>query len=286
MLSYQHGYHAGHFADVHKHVALCLALQHLTAKPAPFCVLDTHAGAGHYDLTSARAAKTGEWQGGIGRLWNHAAQSAGLSLYLEQVRNSNPDGVAHPRVYPGSPLLALGMARPGDRVVAMELHPAEHAAARRAFKGYANAQLHRRDGFEGVVALVPPPERRGLVLIDPSYELKEDYARVPDCAARILARWRDALIMTWFPILPEARHEALVDALAGLATAGREVLLDCLYGPPRPRGMGGSGLVIVNPPWHFAERLADAGREAATALFGASGRHEGRLLGTVTEIEA
>ncbi len=286
MLSYQHGYHAGSFADIHKHVALCLLLRHLLTKPTPFCVLDSHGGAGRYDLTGAQAAKTGEWQAGIGRLWDQAPQSSGLSLYLEQVRKANPAGAAQPQVYPGSPLLALAMARPEDRVVAIELHPAEYAAARRALKGHANAELHRRDGFEGARALVPPVERRGLVLIDPAYELKDDYAKVPYCAASILARWREAIIVAWFPILPEARHEALIAAFENIGVQGPEILLDCLSGPPPARGMRGSGLVVVNPPWHFAENMAEAGGEAAAMLFGALGRHEARMLGTAKRVEA
>jgi 23S rRNA (adenine2030-N6)-methyltransferase len=286
MLSYQHGYHAGNFADVHKHAALCLLLRHLLLKPTPFCVLDSHGGAGRYDLTGAQAAKTGEWQSGIGHLWGKAPRSAGLSLYLEQVRALNPAGALRPLVYPGSPLLSLAMGRPCDRVVLMELHPAEHAALRRALKGHANAELHRRDGFEGVRALVPPAERRGLVLMDPAYEMKDDYARVPDCAARILARWRDAIIVAWFPILPEARHEALITAFEKLAVTGREILLDCLFTPRRKRGMAGSGLVVVNPPWHFADNLAEAGGEAAALLFGAAGRHEARMLATAKTVKA
>jgi 23S rRNA (adenine2030-N6)-methyltransferase len=178
------------------------------------------------------------------------------------------------------------MARPGDRVVVMELHPAEHAAARRALKGHANAELHRRDAFEGARALVPPKERRGLVLFDPAYELKDDYARVPDCAAAILSRWRDAIIVAWFPILPEAHDEALIAAFERLAASGREVLLDCLFAPKRARGMGGSGLVVVNPPWHFADNLAEAGDEAAAMLFGAAGRHEARMLGAAKTVKA
>lgn len=286
MLSYQHGYHAGNFADVHKHVALCLLLRHLLVKPAPFCVFDSHGGAGRYDLTGAQAAKTGEWQSGIGRLWGKTPRSVGLALYLEQVRKLNPAGAPRPMAYPGSPLLALALARPCDRVVMMELHPAEYAAARRALKGYANAELHRRDGFEGVRALVPPAERRGLVLIDPSYEMKDDYAKVPDCAARILSRWRDAVIVAWFPILPEARHDSLIAAFEKLAASGREVLLDCLFTPRRPRGMTGSGLVVVNPPWHFADNLVEAGGEAAAMLFDASGRHEARMLAMAKEARA
>lgn len=278
MLSYQHGYHAGGFADVHKHVALCLALRHLADKPAPFCVIDSHAGAARYDLAGPQAAKTGEWQGGIGRLWHQDARSDGLRLYLERVRAANPPGAARPVAYPGSPLLAAGMMRATDSLIAVERHPAELAALRRALGNRDNVHIHARDGFEAVPALVPPPERRGLVLVDPSYELKDDYREVPAMVARAFKRWRHGIHLIWFPVLAEARHEAMVEALAALAAPGREVHLDLLSGPSPARGMGASGLLVVNPPFRFAQALAEAGREAAAALFGAQGRHEGRPL--------
>ncbi len=273
MLSYQHGYHAGGLADVHKHTALALVLRHLLAKPSPFCMIDTHAGAGTYDLASEQAAKTGEWKDGIGRLVaGPKPKSAGLALYLDAIRAFNGPGALVR--YPGSPMIALHAARACDRLVAMELHPAEHAALRAALQPFRNAHVHKRDGFVGLPALVPPLERRGLVLIDPSYEMKDDYARVPDVVARALKRWRAGIYMAWYPILPEGRHEILRAGFAAIAATGVPVLEAELLGPPRPRGLIGTGLAVVNPPHRFEDALAEAGAELAARLFSKdAGRH-------------
>ncbi len=283
MLSYQHGYHAGGLADVHKHAALLLALRHLRAKPSPFCVIDTHAGAGAYDLAGPQAAKTGEWREGIGRLLaGGPARSEGLAAYLAAVRafaGAGATGEAGLARYPGSPLVALGGMRATDRLIALELHPAEHAALAAALARRRNVHLHRRDGFEGLVALVPPLERRGLVLIDPSYEVKDDYARVPAVVARALRRWRGGIYLAWYPILPEGRHAALLEGFAAIAADGVPVLAAELRGPARLRGLVGSGFAAVNPPHGFDAALAEAGTEMAEHLFArGTGRHDLRAL--------
>lgn len=273
MLSYQHGYHAGGLADVHKHTALALILRHLLGKPSPFCVIDTHAGAGAYDLGSEQAAKTGEWRDGVGRLLSGAKpRSSGLVLYTDTVRSFNgPGALAR---YPGSPVIAARMVRACDRVLAMELHPAEHAALRVALRPFANAHVHKRDGFQGLAALVPPLERRGVVLIDPSYEVKDDYSRVPDTVAQALKRWQTGIYLVWYPILPEGRHAALLAGFADIAASGVTVTTAELFGPVRPRGLIGTGLVVVNPPYRFDNALAEAGAEMAERLFpGGEGRH-------------
>jgi 23S rRNA (adenine2030-N6)-methyltransferase len=284
MLSYQHGYHAGHFADVHKHTALCLILRRLARVPTPFAFIDTHAGRGRYDLLGSQAAKTSEWRSGIGKLWGKKVASEGLSAYLAAVRRMNGGGAL--RTYPGSPLIGAGLARPIDSLRLMELHPAEHAGLKRAMAKTPNAAVERRDGFEGLTASVPPDAGRGLALVDPSYEIKEDYDRVPAVIGRALARWPAGIFMAWYPILPDDRHEVLCSAFEAIARTavprdgkGVRVLLAELDGPPPARGLRGTGLVVVNPPSRFEGALAEAGDEMAALLFPTEqGRHAWRWL--------
>ena len=268
MLSYQHGFHAGGFADVHKHTALCLLLDHLLRKPAPFCVIDSHAGRGRYDLTAPQAEKTGEWRQGIGRLTDAVPSSDGLRRYLEIVRGFND--ATGMQVYPGSPMIAARMMRPTDRLILVEGHPAEHAALFREVRGDQRVHVHRRDSFEALPALVPPEERRGLVLIDPSYEIKSEYERMPGILEAVLRRWANGIIAIWYPILPELRHEPL---LAGIEALSQPTLIAELTGPDPERGLSGTGLVVINPPWQFDEHLAATGTEMAALLFGDAGRH-------------
>ncbi|MGE0652080.1 MAG: 23S rRNA (adenine(2030)-N(6))-methyltransferase RlmJ [Alphaproteobacteria bacterium] len=284
MLSYQHGYHAGHFADVHKHTALCLILRRLARVPTPFAFIDTHAGCGRYDLLGRQAAKTNEWRAGIGKLWGTKVVSEGLSAYLAAVRRVNGGGAL--RTYPGSPLIAAGIARPIDSLRVMELHPAEHAGLKRAMAKTANAVIERREGFEGLVASVPPDAGRGIALVDPSYEIKEDYARVPAVIGRALARWPAGIFMAWYPILPDDRHKVLCAGFENMIRAatsrdgkGARVLAVELEGPPPARGLRGTGLIVVNPPQRFENVLAEAGDEMAALLFPAGqGRHAWRWL--------
>lgn len=272
MLSYQHGYHAGHFADVHKHTALCLILRGFRKQAAPFFFMDSHAGRGRYDLGGAQAAKTGEWRAGIGKLWGTKVSSEGLALYLATVRAVNGGGGL--RTYPGSPLVAAHMARACDRLCLMELHPAEYAGLKRAMARVDNAEVLRSDGFDGLLARLPPEERSGLALVDPSYELKDEYARVPATVAQALARWPGGVFMAWYPILPDDRHAVLRAGFDKIAAAGVPVLIAELEGPPPPRGLRGTGLAIVNPPPGLRAALATAGDEMAARLFPAgAGRH-------------
>lgn len=272
MLSYQHGYHAGSFADVHKHAALCLLLADLARKPAPFTVIDTHAGRGRYDLGGPQARKTGEWRGGIGKLWDTKPESDGLKRLLAVVRQVN--GAGDLRTYPGSPLIAARLARAGDRIEALELHPAEVTALRRAMRGLANVRVQSRDGFDAMAELVPGDGGRALALIDPSYEVKTEYAKVPAAVAAMLARAPRLCVLVWYPILAEGRHRALCAGFADLAAKGGHIIAAELTGPPPARGLIGTGLVIVNPPAGFKDAIAAAGAELADLLFGPGlGRH-------------
>ncbi|MEJ2059251.1 MAG: 23S rRNA (adenine(2030)-N(6))-methyltransferase RlmJ [Gammaproteobacteria bacterium] len=263
MLSYRHAFHAGNFADVHKHVILALLLQSLRAKPKPFCCYDTHAGAGVYDLTEQAAQKTGEFHGGIERLWPITGAES-LGGYLDAVRALNPDGSLH--YYPGSPGIARHFLRAADRMVLMELHPADHAALRQNFRNDKRVAVHRRDGFEGLPALVPPQEKRGLVLIDPPYEVKADYGAVVPAVREAHKRWPGGIYAVWYPVLAGNPAQRLLDDLkkSGL----RNVLRSEFYiaPPDTPLGLNGSGMVIVNPPWQIDACIAAAVAEMEKRL--------------------
>lgn len=253
MLGYQHGYHAGNFADVLKHAVLTLVLETLGRKDAPLCYLDTHAGRGIYDLEAPEARKTREYQTGIGRLWHRSDAPPELSPWLEVVRALNPDGVL--RRYPGSPELARRLLRPHDRLALAELHPAEYTALRTALGGDRRVGIHRRDGYEALPALVPPRERRGLVLVDPSYERADEPRLVTAALAKALARWPTGVYALWYPHVATLAAPSLQRALAQAGT-GRLLRVELDIAAPSPLGMYGSGLLLVNPPWRLHDALA------------------------------
>ena len=254
MLSYQHGYHAGGPADLHKHIVLAELLERLTGKPRGITYLDTHAGRGLYDLGAAEALRTGEASQGIARIAPDASAPFGWALAAVRA-------AAGPAAYPGSPLIARRLLRPQDRLVLMELHPAEHAGLAAALAGPGVA-IHRRDGFEGALALAPFRPRRGLVLVDPSYEVKTEYAATAAFVRRLVAKWPEAVVLVWYPILPAGRHAELGSGLAPLVASVQEVAFD----PVPPRGMTGSGLALVNAPHGADSVFAAALAQAAPVL--------------------
>lgn len=264
MLSYLHGFHAGNFADVHKHTALVLVVQALQRKPGPLAVLDTHAGRGLYDLQAAEALKTGEFSNGIARLWHTDTPPELSRPYLELIQAANPGGEL--RHYPGSPRLTRQLLRPQDRLMLCELHPEEYHRLRHTLGRDARTAIHRRDGFEALNALLPPAERRGLVLIDPSYEVKTDYLRVVDAVAKACQRWPQGCYLLWYPLLGAGRHENLV---AALQHSGLRKILQCelqVSTADRTPGLYGSGLLLINPPWLLDEMLAALSRSLAELL--------------------
>ena len=248
MLSYQHAYHAGNLADVHKHAALAWMLAYLTAKPKPLSYIETHAGRGLYDLSAPEAQKTGEAAQGIGRAARWFDDDHPYAQALAATRAAH--GAA---AYPGSPLIASSLLRPEDRLHLAEAHPAEHAALMRALPW--ERQIRHEDGFAMARALVPPTPRRGLMMIDPSYELPADYDRLPDFIARMARKWPVGVIVLWYPILRDARHGRL---LAALEAAHPEALRHEVAFPPARAGhrMTGSGLFVLNPPWGLEAEAA------------------------------
>jgi 23S rRNA (adenine2030-N6)-methyltransferase len=253
MLSYQHAYHAGGPADLHKHIALAGLLSRLARKPRAIAYAETHAGRGLYDLAAPEAAKTGEAAAGILRLAPDPATPFGRVLAETRAMHG-------PSAYPGSPLLARMLLRPQDRHTLMELHPAEHEALHGGMSD-AGVAVHRRDGFEGLLALAPLAPRRGLVFVDPSWEVKEDYARAVRFVRALAEKWPEASVLVWYPLLPAERHRTLVDGLALLSPFRHEVAFD------RPGfGATGSGLLLVNPPFDAAAAFAATLAEGAPVL--------------------
>jgi 23S rRNA (adenine2030-N6)-methyltransferase len=265
MLSYRHAFHAGNHADVFKHLALAECLRLLSRKDKGFLVVDTHAGAGAYALTEGYAAQNEEWAAGVGRLRSarggaDQALPGAVVAYLDLVdAYSASEGRGDGALYPGSPALIAGALRPQDRAVFCELHPADRELLAARFAADGRVRVRSEDGFAALKALLPPPTRRGLVFIDPSYELAEDYARVPAALSDGLRRFETGTFVVWYPLLERPEALALGSALRA-AAAGRPALdaaLRVRSSAPGERGMAGSGLFVVNPPWTLSDTLRD-----------------------------
>ncbi|AQS47747.1 23S rRNA (adenine(2030)-N(6))-methyltransferase RlmJ [Thioclava nitratireducens] len=255
MLSYQHAYHAGNLADVHKHALLASALDYLTRKDKPLSYLETHAGRGLYALDGAEAAKTGEAAAGIARVedlgWFAPDHPYMRALAAVRARHGA-------QAYPGSPLVAEALLRPMDTIQLCELHPQEFSALRSATRR-SGAVLHKADGREMALALTPPTPRRGIMLIDPSFEEKADYTAMPKLIGHIAKKWNVGIIGLWYPMLASGAQEAMVRTLR---RDFPEALSHEVRFPPAREGHGmiGSGMFIVNPPWGLvgeAERLSE-----------------------------
>ncbi len=242
-MNYRHAYHAGNFADCTKHALLVWLLRALLRKPAPFAVLDTHAGAGRYDLAGP-AERTGEWRAGIARLLHDPAPP--LADYVALVEAAG--------LYPGSPKLIRALLRPEDRLTCCELHPEDAGALRRAFARDRQVAVHERDGWEALGALLPPGGvKRGLVLIDPPYEADGEHVRVAEAFATVAKRFPAAIVAAWYPIKHRAPVRTLHEAVR-LAGIGDVVAAELwLREPTDPARLNGNGLLVRHPPFQWAE---------------------------------
>lgn len=270
MLSYRHAFHAGNHADVLKHCMLVAMLRHLNAKDKPWWYVDSHAGAGIYDLDAEFARKNAEFNTGIGRLWTRADLPEAVADYVGLVRDLNPDGRL--RLYPGSPWLASRLMRPGDQLRLFELHSSDAQLLRRSFSENRHVKIEATDGFLGLKAVLPPQPRRGLVLIDPSYEVKDDYRRVVAALKEGLGRFATGTYAVWHPLLQRPEPGQLVDKLKRLPVASWLYASLTVQAPGADGfGMHGSGMFVVNPPWRLAASLANL----LPWLAGALGRDDG-----------
>jgi 23S rRNA (adenine2030-N6)-methyltransferase len=257
-MNYRHAFHAGNFADVHKHAVLVRILEYLRQKPGGFRVIDSHAGAGRYDLYAAEPSRSGEWRDGIARVWQKRAEADAkvselLAPYVAAVAACNTDGDL--RIYPGSPLIAQKMLRGQDRLVACEIEPSSAAALAGLLRGDRRAKAITIDGWTAIPAYVPPKERRGLVLIDPPFEDANDFTHLSEALSAAHRKWPAGITMLWYPIKTREGPDALARRLrrAGIASILRCEMM--LRPPHADAGLAGSGLILVNPPYTLEQEL-------------------------------
>jgi 23S rRNA (adenine2030-N6)-methyltransferase len=272
-MNYRHAFHAGNFADVFKHIIIVRILAHLREKAAPFRVIDTHAGEGLYDLAGEEANRTGEWRDGIGRLADAALPADAAELiapYLAALRAFNRANEL--RYYPGSPLLVRHLLRPQDRLIACELEPRAATALSRHLGRAATAKAMRIDGWVALRAYVPAKERRGLVIVDPSFEQPDDLTRLADGGAVAHRKWPTGIYLMWYPV--KGRDDP-ARFIRTLRRAGIEKCLRVEFAVALPQPAGGlnaCGVVVVNPPWKLAEEI----KIFVPALLDLLGRDTGR----------
>lgn len=255
MLSYRHAFHAGNHADVLKHTIEILLLRYLNQKDKPWWYVDSHAGAGCYELTQGYAAKNAEYESGIARLWQRDDLPTPLADYVDQVKAWNPDGAL--RFYPGSPLLAKQLMREDDRLRLFELHPSDHEILTNNFSDTGRrAVIQKSDGFAGLKAVLPPAPRRALVLIDPPYEDKQDYRTVISALEEALRRFPAGVYAIWYPHLQRSEISSLLQSLKKLPVKS---WLHAALNVQKPAadgfGMYGSSMFILNPPWTLQQEL-------------------------------
>jgi len=281
MLAYRHAFHAGNHADVLKHAVLVAVLHHMNAKDKAWRLVDTHAGAGAYALHGDPAQKHAEYKQGIARLWQAPSLPPLLADYVAQVQAFNPH--AELSLYPGSPRFARALMRPQDQLRLFELHPTDHALLAENFAGDRQVLVHKGDGFAGLKSQLPPPSRRGVLLMDPSYEIKTDYAAVVDATRDALTRFAEGVVLVWYPQLDLRESAQLPVRLKAVAQAqARKGWLHArlTVAEPNDRGFGmlGSGMFIINPP----HTLQPALREALPLLV----RLLGQFAGATQRLEA
>lgn len=271
MFSYRHGFHAGNHADVLKHFVLSQLLGYLNQKPAPYMVIDTHAGAGVYQLDSDYATKSGESDEGVALLWDRDDVPAAINDYLQVISDMNPAGRL--RHYPGSPFLAERLMRDQDRLRLFEMHPTDskllaenfrkleaHAAAngQKSSARGTRVQMQRADGFAGLKALLPPPSRRGLILMDPSYEDKDDYRKVKVAVEDAQKRFATGTYAVWYPVLGRLESQQLPERLKRVAASEWLNVTLSVAGPAaQEQGLRSSGMFIINPPWTLEATLKE-----------------------------
>ena len=255
-MNYRHAYHAGNFADVVKHAVLALVIEHLMLKPAPFRVIDTHAGIGDYDLASEAAQKTGEWREGIGRLMEaklSPAAAEAVAPYLDIVRRLNPGGALVR--YPGSPLLARELMRAHDHLVVNELHPEDKDELKRLFAHDPQVRVMALDAWTALKALLPPPERRGVMLIDPAFEQGGELARLVGGLKEAVRRFATGTFLLWYPIKEMAPVAAFRREVAALGLPKAMAIELMVRGAADETRLNGAGLIAVNAPFTLSSKL-------------------------------
>ena len=256
-MNYRHSYHAGNFADVVKHLAEVAILTHLAKKDASFAVIDSHAGRGCYDLTSEESRRTGEAAAGIEKLRGFSGPPL-LDKYLDLVANSGPD------CYPGSAFIAARMLRPQDRLVAVEKHPEEAVLLKQVLSPWRKARVEEGDGYARLLSLLPPPERRGLVLIDPPFEAPDEFETLGRALHEALRRFAGGIYLVWYPIKSDAAANAFVGEVQA-ADAAKALKIEIAIDVPDGK-LGRAGLLVLNPPFQFNTEMEAALAPVASRL--------------------
>jgi 23S rRNA (adenine2030-N6)-methyltransferase len=252
MLSYRHGFHAGNFADVLKHSLIALTINALKQKDKPFVYIHTHAGAGKYSLQSEFARKTGEYQQGIARLWAAANAPQEINDFLAAVRAENTAGQL--LRYPGSPQLVRRLVRPQDRLILSELHTTDFQNLQQLFMGDKQVLVAKEDGLQQLDRKLPPIQKRGLILIDPSYEVKADYNKVVDALHSAHRRFATGIFALWYPVIDRLSTERMLQRLQETGIPKQLRIEHCIAKDGAVRGMTGSGMLFINPPWQLVSQ--------------------------------
>jgi 23S rRNA (adenine2030-N6)-methyltransferase len=270
-MNYRHAYHAGNFADVFKHVVLTLLGRYLAIKDKPFVAIDTHAGIGLYDLQSGEAERTGEYRGGIARLLEATEPPACVAPYLDLVRAANGGGPL--RFYPGSPWILRALLRRGDRLDLAELHPEDAASLQGTFGGDRRVRVYPMDGYLMLKSFLPPRERRGLVLVDPPFEVPDEFERLANGLQQACRRWATGVYALWYPVKDPAGAAGFIETLS-LQPNLPPTLVAELWTAPAGNSMPGlqrCGMAIVNPPWLLEEQMESCLPFLADILGGGQG---------------
>lgn len=253
MLSYRHSYHAGNHADVLKHTVLALCIEYLKEKEKPFVYIDTHAGAGRYRLQSQHAEKTGEYLSGVDRIWQTPNKPTGIMPYLQVLQRYNNQPQL--KCYPGSPLIAKQLLRLEDRLHLTELHSSDYPLLRHEFLKDKRATVLREDGYHQLKSRLPPKERRGIVLLDPSYELKTDYYACVDALREGHRRFSTGIFLLWYPVVSRSQTQRMVNTLVATGIK-RIVQIELAVKPDNTqKGMTASGILVVNAPWQLMSTM-------------------------------
>lgn len=252
-MNYRHSYHAGNFADVFKHVITIALIQSLQRKETPFCYLETHAGAGCYDLLDKRAQKSKEYEGGIAKIIPQQSMPDVIRDYVNNIQAMNTAGAL--QHYPGSPLIAQHFLRPQDRAVLCELHDEEYEALKSVFRNKKQVSAHHQDGYLGLKAFLPPKERRGLILIDPPYEKQDEFEKIPNLLAQALQQFETGTYATWYPIKHYAAAERFRRNIKAKIQRETTIAELCIHPDDTGTHLNGCGMVIINPPWQFQKTL-------------------------------
>ena len=253
MLSYRHSYHAGNHADVLKHIVLTLCINALKEKEKPFLYLDTHSGAGRYLLKSEHSEKTGEYLSGINLLWQQPNIPELLNTYLSVIKRYNP--FSELKYYPGSPLIAKQLLRQQDKLNLTELHPTDYPLLRQEFSKDKRAKVLHEDGFAQLKSKLPHEFRRGIILIDPSYEIKNDYQIIPKALFEAYKRFATGVYLIWYPVVSRTQTQKMIDSIIKLGIRRISQFELAIKPDNNQKGMTASGMLVINPPWKLHEQM-------------------------------